>query len=99
VASLEAAAAAVPALPRALLLEDLWPGWLETAQRLACRAVVTHHSLMDVALVQRLHQAGMRALVYTVNAVADLAAMRLAGVDGVITDEVVRYADEARAQR
>ena len=78
-----------------MLLEELWAGWFETAQRLACRAVVTHHPLMNAALVQRLHQAGMRALVYTVNDPADLAAMRAAGVDGVITDEVARYADEA----
>ena len=63
----------------------------------ACRAVVTHFPLMDAALVRRLHAAGMRALVYTVNAPADLAAMRAAGVDGVITDEVERYAAEARA--
>ena len=98
VPALEAAAAAAPALPRALLLEELWPGWFDTAQRLACRAVVTHHSLMDIALVQRLHGAGMRALVYTVNNPADLAAMRAAGVDGVITDEVERYAGEARAE-
>jgi glycerophosphoryl diester phosphodiesterase len=49
--------------------------------------------------VQRLHAAGMRALVYTVNAPADLAAMRAAGVDGVITDEVERYAADARAAR
>jgi glycerophosphoryl diester phosphodiesterase len=97
VAALEAAAAAAPALPRALLLDELWAGWLETAQRLACRAVVTHHSLMNAAMVQRLHQVGMRALVYTVNARADLAAMRAAGVDGVITDEVERYAAEARS--
>ncbi len=97
VPALEAAAAAVPALPRALLLDKLWPGWFDVAQRLACRAVVTHHSLMDAAMVQRLHQAGMRALVYTVNERADLAAMRAAGVDGVITDEVERYSDEARA--
>jgi glycerophosphoryl diester phosphodiesterase len=99
VPALEAAAAAAPGLPRALLLEKLWPGWFETAQRLACRAVVTHHPLMDAALVQRLHQAGLRALVYTVNAPADLAAMRGAGVDGVITDEVARYSPEARAAR
>jgi glycerophosphoryl diester phosphodiesterase len=39
----------------------------------------------------------MRAWVYTVNERADLAAMRAAGVDGVITDEVERYADAARA--
>ncbi len=97
VPALEAAAAAAPALPRALLLDELRAGWFETAQRLACRAVVTHHSLMDAAMVQRLHQAGMRALVYTVNERADLAAMRAAGVDGVITDEVARYSDEARA--
>ena len=97
VPALDAAAAAAPALPRALLLDELRAGWFETAQRLACRAVVTHHSLMDAAMVQRLHQAGMRALVYTVNERADLAAMRAAGVDGVITDEVARYSDEARA--
>jgi glycerophosphoryl diester phosphodiesterase len=99
VPALEAAAAAAPTLPRALLLDDLWAGWLETAQRLACRAVVTHHRLMNATSVQQLHQAGMRALVYTVNAPADLAAMRAAGVDGVITDEVERYAAEARAER
>ena len=98
-AALEAAAAAAPALPRALLLDELWPGWFETARRLACRAVVTHHSLMDAALTQRLHGAGLRALVYTVNAPAELAAMRAAGVDGVITDEVERYSADARAER
>ncbi|MFL6697114.1 MAG: glycerophosphodiester phosphodiesterase, partial [Vitreoscilla sp.] len=97
-AALEAAAAAAPALPRALLLDELWPGWFETAQRLACRAVVTHHSLMDAALAQRLHGAGLRALVYTVNAPAELAAMRAAGVDGVITDEVERYSADARSE-
>ena len=98
VPALEAAAAAEPALPRALLLDELWSGWFETARGLACRAVVTHHSLMDAALVQRLHGSGLRALVYTVNTPADLAAMRAAGVDGVITDEVERYSGEARGQ-
>jgi glycerophosphoryl diester phosphodiesterase len=97
VPALEAAAEAAPDLPRALLLDELWAGWFDTAQRLACVAVVTHHRRMDAALVRRLHAAGMRALVYTVNAYADLAAMRAAGVDGVITDEVERYGPEARA--
>ncbi len=97
VPALEAAADAAPHLPRALLLDELWPGWFETARRLACVAVVTHHRLMDPALVQRLHAAGQRALVYTVNTHADLSAMRAAGVDGVITDEVERYGPQARA--
>jgi glycerophosphoryl diester phosphodiesterase len=92
------ARAAAPALPRALLLDELRPGWFETARRLACRAVVTHHALMDAALARRLHDAGLRALVYTVNAPSELAAMRAAGVDGVITDEVERYSSEARGQ-
>jgi glycerophosphoryl diester phosphodiesterase len=47
--------------------------------------------------VQRLHAAGMRALAYTVNTPAELAAMRAAGVDGVITDEVERHGGDARA--
>ena len=97
VAALEAAATAAPALPRALLLETLRDGWFEVARRLDCRAVVTHYPLMTAALVQRLHQAGMRALVYTVNTRADVTAMQAAGVDGMITDEVERYGPEARA--
>ena len=99
VPALESAAAAAPELPRALLLDKLWPGWFDTAARLRCVAVVTHHSLMDAALARQLHDAGLRALVYTVNEPTDLAAMRAAGVDGVITDEVERYAGDARAAR
>jgi glycerophosphoryl diester phosphodiesterase len=96
VVALAAAAAAAPALPRALLLDELWDGWHEAAERLGCVAVVTHHPLMDAALVQRLHAGGRRALVYTANAPADVARLRAAGVDGIITDEVQRFADEAR---
>lgn len=97
VTALESAAAAAPTLPRALLLDELRAGWFETAQRLACRAVVTHYPLMNARRVRELHHAGLRALVFTVNERADLAAMQAAGVDGVITDEVLRYAAEARA--
>ncbi|HEX7690433.1 MAG TPA: glycerophosphodiester phosphodiesterase family protein, partial [Burkholderiaceae bacterium] len=89
-------AAAAPGLPRALLLDELWDGWHEAAERLGCVAVVTHHPLMDAALVRRLHAGGRRALVYTANAPADVARLRAAGVDGIITDEVQRFADDAR---
>jgi glycerophosphoryl diester phosphodiesterase len=97
VPALAAAAAAAPALPRALLLDKLWDGWFDTALRLQCVAVVTHHSLMSAGVARQLHDAGLRALVYTVNEPADLAAVRAAGVDGVITDEVERYSIDARA--
>jgi len=96
VPALAAAAAAAPALPRALLLEELWDGWLETAETLGCCAVVTHHPLMDAALVARLHDASKRALVYTVNDAATAEALRAAGVDGIITDEVDLFSNAAR---
>ena len=95
-AALEAARDAAPALPRALLLDKLADGWFEAALRLSCRAVVTHHGLMDARLAARLHEAGLRALVYTVNTPDAVAAMRAAGVDGIITDEVQRFSEQAR---
>jgi glycerophosphoryl diester phosphodiesterase len=97
VPALAAAAAAAPALPRALLLDELWDGWHETAETLGCCAVVTHHPLMDAALVARLHAGGRRALVYTVNDRATADALVAAGVDGIITDEIDLFS--AAAQR
>ena len=89
--SLDGAMAAAPQLPRALLLDELWSGWFERAQSLACVAVVANHRLFDLALVERLHGAGLRALAYTVN--DDAVAQRLLGfgLDGLITDAVDRF--------
>lgn len=92
VVALSAAAAAEPSLPRALLLDELRDGWFEQAQSLGCRAVVTHYSLMTAAIAARLHDGGQRALVYTVNDTSNVAAMRAIGVDGIITDELDRFA-------
>lgn len=77
-----------PGLARALLVDTDWPGWFDVALQLDCVAVITHHLLMDTALRQRLHAAGLRALVYTVNEPARAAELRAAGVDGLITDEL-----------
>jgi glycerophosphoryl diester phosphodiesterase len=90
--ALDGAQAAAPDLPRALLLDALWAGWFETAQRLGCVAVVTDHKLMDAALIQLLHGAGMRALVYTVNEPAEAQRLLALGIDGLITDAVDRFA-------
>jgi glycerophosphoryl diester phosphodiesterase len=88
VASLEGAHAVQPDLPRGLLLDKLWDGWLEAAKRLGCVAIVCNHALWDAATVALAHDAGMRALSYTVN--DDWAAQRLIdlGTDGIITDRV-----------
>ena len=90
--ALRGARDSAPALPRALLLDTLWPGWWDTAQELACVAVVTHHPLMDAALVAQLHSAGVRALCYTVNDPADARRLVALGVDGLISDAVDVFA-------
>ena len=90
--ALGAACLAAPDLPRALLLDTLRDGWFDQSQVLGCVAVVTNHALMDAALVGRLHGAGLRALVYTVNEVAEAQRLMGLGVDGMITDAVDRFA-------
>jgi glycerophosphoryl diester phosphodiesterase len=89
--ALQGAHAGAPTLPRALLLDTLWDGWLEAAQGLGCVAVVTNHRLMDAALIERLHGAGLRALAYTVNDAADAQRLIARGIDGIITDAVDRF--------
>ena len=90
--ALAAARDAVPALPRALLLDALPAGWFEQAQALACGAVVTAYPLMDATVIARLHGAGLRALCYTVNDAAEVARLLALGIDGIITDAVDRFA-------
>jgi glycerophosphoryl diester phosphodiesterase len=90
--SLAAAQAAEPQLPRALLLDSLRDGWFDEAQALGCVAVVTNHRCMDALVIARLHAAGMRALVYTVNDAERAQQLLVLGIDGIITDAVDRFA-------
>ncbi len=86
--ALAAAKAARPELPRGLLIDTLWEGWLDTAQKLGCVAVVCNHKLADAAYMERLRQAGLRALCYTVNDEASVQRLMALGMDGIITDKV-----------
>jgi glycerophosphoryl diester phosphodiesterase len=88
--ALAAARDAVPALPRALLLDVLWDGWPAAAEALGVVAVITNWRLMDRALIERLHARGWRALVYTVNDAAVAAQLIADGIDGLISDAVDR---------
>lgn len=81
-----------PSLPRALLLDTLWPDCLSVAVSLGCVAVVANHLLMDEALIATLRELGLRALCYTVDDPADVARLRALGIDGLITDAVDRHA-------
>ena len=86
--SLAGAKAVQPELPRGLLLDTLRKGWLALATDLDCAAIVCNHALWDAATVAQVHDAGLRALSYTVN--DEWAAERLIelGTDGIITDRV-----------
>jgi glycerophosphoryl diester phosphodiesterase len=87
-AALEGAQAVQPDLPRGLLLDKLWKGWLENALTLGCEAIVCNHALWDASTVTQAKSAGFRTLSYTVN--DEWAAQRLIdlGTDGIITDRV-----------
>lgn len=90
-AALAGARDAAPELRRALLLETLRDGWLDEAQALGCAAVVAAYPLMDAAVIDALHAAGMRALAYTVNDPASARWLLGNGIDGLITDAVDRF--------
>lgn len=85
-----AARDAAPHLPRALLLDELTPGWFAQAQALGCMAVVADFVLFDAAMVERLHAADMLAMSYTVNDAAMAERLFGFGVDALITDAVDR---------
>jgi len=90
--ALAGAQTTAPHLPRALLLDTLWPGWHNVAVSLGCVAVVTQHRLMDAALRDELRSQGWRALCYTVNQPVDAQRLLALGVDGLITDAVDLFA-------
>ncbi len=93
--ALQGAMLTAPELPRGLLLDTLWDGWLDVARSLECVAIVCNHALWDAALVATARANGLRMLAYTVN--DDWAARRLLdlGLDGIITDRVDLFAPGA----
>jgi glycerophosphoryl diester phosphodiesterase len=84
-----------PHIPRALLLDTLWPGWLDVAQQLGCSAVITNYNVMSAQALGQIHGAAMRGLVYTVNDPAPAAWLQSIGIDGIITDAVDRFSPAA----
>jgi len=99
VEALRAAAQAAPSMPRALLLERLHDGWHDDVEALGAVAVVLHFPLADAATIARVHAGGRRALAYTVNEEAAYRRLRMAGIDGLITDAISRFGPLARSTR
>jgi glycerophosphoryl diester phosphodiesterase len=90
--SLQAAQQAQPQLPRGLLLDTLWQGWMDIARSLDCAAIVCNHALWDAATVSQVKAAGMRCLSYTPNDAWAVDRLLALGTDAVITDRVDLFA-------
>ena len=85
---LAAAQSAAPELPRGLLVSKSSDDWLVQAKALGCVAVVCHHPLWSERQIQACHEAGVRALAYTVNDPRQVDRLLSWGLDGLITDRV-----------
>ncbi len=94
-AALHAARDAAPALPRALLVDDVPADWLERLGRLECVALDADHQYLGADLVRRVHAAGYRVLCYTPNEPERIAALAAWDVDGIITDAVDHVAADS----
>ena len=97
--ALEGARATAPQIPRALLVDTLWQGWLDAARALGCVGIVANHRCVDATLVAQLQGAGLRLACYTVNDEADAARLIALGVDGLVTDAVDRFAPALDQER
>ena len=94
--ALDAARDAVPALPRALLLDELPADWPARLARLDCVALDVDHELLDARTRRRRARRRLPRAAATRRTrptrVAELAAW---GVDGIITDAVDRIAADS----
>jgi len=90
--ALAAARAAVPELPRALLVEDVPLDWQARLARLECAALNADWRGLDAETVAAGHRSGYRVLTYTANDPRRVAQLVAWGVDAIITDalELVR---------
>ena len=84
--ALQAAQDAAPELPRGLLLNELWKGWLETGLMVGCKAIICHYKLWDTSSVTQAKSAGFKTLSYTVNDAEHVQRLFSLKTDGVITD-------------
>jgi len=97
-AALDAAREAVPALPRALLLDELPADWADRLARLQCVALNANHECLSREVVAEAHRRGFRVCVYTPNDIARVRELGEWGVDTIITDAVDAIAADSLPQ-
>ncbi len=77
-----------PAIPRGILFEHAGQDVLGAMQRTGARDVWPHWKLVERPLVDLVHEAGGRVLVWTVNDVDVAERLAILGVDGLCGDDV-----------
>ena len=85
-ASLEAARAVAPELPRGLLVEAPPPDWTATVRRLGCVSLHPWYEDTEPETIAAARELGIAVLVYTVNDARRAAELLEAGVASCITD-------------
>lgn len=86
IASLEAAYAAAPGLPRGYLVEALPHDWAQTMLRLECTTLNAGHRHMTLEQLRELVAVDLPVLFYTVNDPARAGELLAAGAASIITD-------------
>ncbi len=86
--ALEGCRLAAPALPRALLVDELPADWLARLRRLECVALDANHEVLTREVVEGAHREGFRVCAWTVNDPARVAQLGAWGVDTIITDAI-----------
>jgi glycerophosphoryl diester phosphodiesterase len=90
--AIEAAQRMAPELPRGWLTDDMKPeDWL-AIERLGAVSLHTNHRKLRRDDLARLHDLGVRVLVYTVNDIARAEELFTWGVDGMFTDNLEEFA-------
>ena len=85
-ASLEAARAVAPELPRGLLVEAPPPDWPVTLRRLGCVSLNPWHEHTDRETVRAARALGLQVVVYTVNEAQRARELLDSGAASIITD-------------
>jgi len=93
--ALQAAREAVPALPRALLFDELPGDWLDRLTQLECVALDANHQELSADVVKIAHRNGFRVVCFTVNEPARVAELADWGVDTMITDAIGEIAADS----
>ncbi|HVB30153.1 MAG TPA: glycerophosphodiester phosphodiesterase [Gemmatimonadaceae bacterium] len=86
--AIRALSASLPQLSYGILLDAGTPDPAAVAAAFSGRDIWAHWTLADAALARRIHARAQRLLAWTVNDPAEADRLRLAGVDGVCTDDV-----------